>query len=68
VTGYVATTYVDELDSGGCTVHLVSMFDVNDPADRAVAAARFEAVYNAMFNGYRRYFARQAGRRTGRTG
>jgi len=60
ITGYVATTYVDDLDSDSCTVHLVSMFDVDDPAYRVAAAARFEAVYAAMFNGYRRYFTREA--------
>ena len=58
VSGYVATTYVDSRARGGCTAHLVSMFDVSDPADRTAAAGRFEAVYAAMFSGYRRYFAR----------
>jgi uncharacterized protein YndB with AHSA1/START domain len=58
VSGYVATTYVDRREGGGCSVHLVSMFDVSDPADRTAAAGRFEAVYAAMFSGYRRYFAR----------
>lgn len=59
VTGYVATTYVDDQQDGGCTVHLVSMFDVKDPADHQAAAARFEAVYTAMFDGYQRYFTRR---------
>jgi hypothetical protein len=59
VTGYVASTYVDDLGSG-CTVHLVSVFDVSDPDDRAACAARFEAVYGAMFDGYRRFFIRPA--------
>jgi uncharacterized protein YndB with AHSA1/START domain len=58
VSGYVATTYVDSDEGGGCTVHVVSMFDVSDLAARAAAAGRFEAVYAAMFGGYRRYFAR----------
>ena len=58
VTGYVATTYVDSDEGGGCTVHVASMFDVSDPAAGAAAAGRFEAVYAAMFSGYRRYFAR----------
>ncbi len=56
VTGYVASTYVDAIEGGGCAVHISSMFDVRDPAGRATAAARFETVYAAMFRGYRRYF------------
>ncbi len=58
ITGYVATTYIDDLDNGGCTVHIASMFDVAGPADQAAAVARFEAIYAAMFNGYQRYFSR----------
>lgn len=58
ITGYVATTYVDERADGGCTVHLTAMFDVTDPGGQAAASARFEAVYTAMFDGYRRYFSR----------
>jgi hypothetical protein len=56
VTGYLATTYVDGLNDTNCVVHISSLFDVPQPADRAVAAARFEAVYLAMFDGYRQYF------------
>ena len=63
VSGYVATTYVDSHEGGGCSVHLVSMFDVSDPADRTAAAGRFEAVYAAMFSGYRRSLARDSGGR-----
>ena len=58
LTGYVASTYVDELEDGGCTVHLCSRFDVNDPDQNKAAAARFDAVYAAMFDGYRRYLSR----------
>lgn len=58
VTGYLATTYVDDLGDARCAVHISSTFDVATPADRATAAARFEAVYAAMFKGYRRYFTR----------
>lgn len=58
LTGYIASTYVDEIEGGDCASHISCMFDVRDPADRAPAAARFEAVYAAMFEGYRRYFTR----------
>ncbi len=60
VTGYIASTYVDEIEDSGCAVHISSMFDVRDPADRTAAAARFETLYAAMFRGYQRYFARAA--------
>lgn len=61
ITGYAATTYVDDLPHGGCAVHVSSSFDVRTPAERAAGVARFEAVYAAMLKGYREYFARQAG-------
>jgi Polyketide cyclase / dehydrase and lipid transport len=60
ITGYVATTYVADLADSGCTVHLSTMFDVTNPAGRAAAVTRFEAVYAAMFDGYRRYFTQSA--------
>jgi hypothetical protein len=59
VTGYLATTYVDELEDARCAVHISSAFDVPQPAGRVTAAARFEAVYMAMFDGYRRYFTQE---------
>jgi hypothetical protein len=62
VTGYIATAYVDEIDGGHCTLHLSSRFDVGSDCDVAAIVARFEAIYEkAIFNGFRRYFARQAG-------
>jgi hypothetical protein len=57
IKGYVASTYVDELSSTTCTVHVSSSFDALSPLSPASAAARFKAIYTAMFNGYRRYFA-----------
>lgn len=58
ISGYAATTYVDELEQGGCVVYISSGFDVRTPAERESGAARFEAVYAAMFKGYSEYFAR----------
>jgi Polyketide cyclase / dehydrase and lipid transport len=61
VSGYIATTYVDEIDSHRCVLHLSSSFDVRYPADRSAVIARFEAIYEkAIFNGFRRYFAKRA--------
>jgi hypothetical protein len=54
--GYLATSYVDELDNATCTVHLTSQFDVFAPADPAAVRARYEAVYEMIFRGYQRYF------------
>jgi Polyketide cyclase / dehydrase and lipid transport len=59
ITGYVASTYVDPAP-GGCTVHIASTFDVLDPARRDGAAAFYEGIYTAMFEGYERYFRRLA--------
>jgi polyketide cyclase/dehydrase/lipid transport protein len=61
VTGYLATTCVDDLEDGRCVVCISSVFDVSDAVGRTAAGARFEAVYAAMFDGYRRYLARSAG-------
>jgi Polyketide cyclase / dehydrase and lipid transport len=63
VSGYICTTYVDEIDSHCCVLHLSSFFDVRSPADRSAVIARFEAIYEkAIFNGLRRYFAKRASR------
>lgn len=54
--GYLATSYVDELDDATCTVHLTAQFDVLAHVDPATVRARYEAVYDMMFRGYQRYF------------
>ncbi|HEX4251483.1 MAG TPA: SRPBCC family protein [Pseudonocardia sp.] len=55
--GYAATTYVDAVDDHTCSVHIAAQFDVPGGADASAAAARYEAVYAAMFRGFQRYFA-----------
>lgn len=66
ITGYAATTYVDDLGEARCEVHICAAFDVSRPAARTAAAARaaatarFAAIYTAMFNGYRQYLTRSA--------
>jgi Polyketide cyclase / dehydrase and lipid transport len=60
VTGYFATTYVDDLEDTRCALHISSVFDISNPAGHTTAAARYEAVYMAMFDGYSRYFTRSA--------
>jgi len=62
VTGYIASAYVDEIDGENCTLHLSSRFDVSPEADLGATIARFEVIYEkAIFNGFRRYFAKDAG-------
>lgn len=60
VTGYLATAYVDDLQDMRCVVCISSVFDVSEAVGRTAAAARFEAAYAAMFDGYRRYLAGSA--------
>lgn len=60
ISGYIATTFVDEIGRDNCTMHILSSFDVLSQTDAAAAAERFEAVYRAIFNGFQKYFARQA--------
>jgi len=57
VTGYVATTYVDVNDGDDCTLHVSSRFDVGPGADLPAVIARFEAIYEAIFSGYKKYFS-----------
>lgn len=57
VTGYVASTYVDESGGAACTVHVSAQFDVREEAGVTAVTARFEAIYAAMFRGYQRYFS-----------
>lgn len=53
--GYLATSYVNELDDATCTVHLTAQFDVLAHADPAAVRARYAAVYEMMFRGYQQY-------------
>jgi hypothetical protein len=50
--------YYRKSDDQNVTGYIACMFDVRNAAGRAPAAARFEAVYAAMFEGFRRYFTR----------
>ena len=54
VTGYFATTYVDDLEDTRCALYISSVFDISNPAGHTTAAARYEAVYMAMFAQIRR--------------
>jgi hypothetical protein len=60
VTGYVATTYVDDLTDGGCVVHIASTFDARESSAGSAAAALFADIYRSMFAGYSQYFTRQS--------
>ena len=60
VSGYIASAYVDEIDGDRCTMHISSWFDVRSRADLPPAAARFETIYQAIFNGFRNYFSKAA--------
>lgn len=58
VSGYVASAYVDEIDGDHCLMHVSSWFDLRSPADVPAAAARFEAIYQAIFDGFQNYFSK----------
>ena len=53
--GYVASSYIDELDQRRGRLHILSWFDADE--DPVKAAARFEAIYDGIFDGFRAYFA-----------
>jgi Polyketide cyclase / dehydrase and lipid transport len=53
--GYLASSYVDEVDDRRSRLHILSWFDTEEKA--SVAAARYEAIYGGIFEGFRAYFA-----------
>lgn len=53
--GYIASSYVDELDDRKSRLHILSWFDAEQEA--AAAAARYDAIYGGMFEGFKAYFA-----------
>jgi hypothetical protein len=53
--GYIACNYVDELDDRRSRLHIFSWFDAEKEA--SAAAARYDAIYRGMFDGFKAYFA-----------
>jgi hypothetical protein len=53
--GYLASSYVDELADRRSRLHILSWFDAEQEAP--VAAARYEAIYGGIFEGFKAYFA-----------
>jgi hypothetical protein len=58
ISGYIATTYVEDIQGDKCTLHIASSFDVQSPADPKPAAARFEIIYQTIFRGFQNYFSK----------
>jgi len=55
--GYIATSYVDEIDALNCRLHIASWFDVAPDEGAVASAARFEGIYAGIFEGFRMYFS-----------
>lgn len=53
--GYVASSYVDELDDRRSRLHILSWFDTEQEA--SAAAARYDAIYSGIFDGFKAYFS-----------
>ena len=53
--GYIASSYVDELEGRSSRLHILSWFDAEQEA--SVAAARYEAIYGGIFEGFKAYFS-----------
>jgi hypothetical protein len=56
-SGYIASSYIDEIDDHRCRLHILSWFDAGPGVDGPAAAARFEAIYEGIFEGFRSYFS-----------
>jgi|SRR5215831_7650321 len=54
-SGYLASSYVEEIDGRRCRLHIVSWFDSD--VEASVAASRYETIYKGIFDGFRAYFA-----------
>jgi hypothetical protein len=52
--GYLACSYIDAIDDYRCRLHIMSWFDFE--GEPAAGAARFEAIYRGIFEGFRQYF------------
>jgi len=53
--GYIACSYVDELTDRRSRLHILSWFDAEKEA--SAAAARYDAIYQGIFDGFKAYFA-----------
>lgn len=53
--GYIACNYVDEVDDRRSRLHILSWFDADE--DVSAAAARYEAIYGGIFDGFKTYFS-----------
>jgi hypothetical protein len=52
--GYIACSFVDAIDPRSCQLHIMSWFDFEGEA--AAGAARFDAIYQGIFEGFSKYF------------
>jgi Polyketide cyclase / dehydrase and lipid transport len=53
--GYIACGYVDELTDRRSRLHILSWFDAEGEA--STVAARYDAIYAGIFEGFKAYFA-----------
>jgi hypothetical protein len=56
--GYVASSYIDQIDNSRCRLHILSWFD--SELDASVAADRFESIYKGIFDGFKAYLSTDA--------
>jgi hypothetical protein len=59
VRNYVTTAYVDALSESRCRMTFASTFDVTEDQDPNRVRSVIESVYEGIFSGFRKYFARQ---------
>lgn len=59
LSGYVASAYVDEIDSNTCALHITSWFDANTGDAAEAASTFFGSVYRAIFSGFKHYFSKR---------
>jgi len=50
--GYIASSYVDQIDDRKSRLHILSWFDVAPDEEASVAAARFKTINRGTFEGF----------------
>jgi hypothetical protein len=55
--GYIASSYIEEVDQYRCRFHILSWFDFEGEASTGVA--RYQGIYKGIFAGFKAYFSAQ---------
>jgi hypothetical protein len=55
--GYIASSYIEEINEYRCRFHILSWFDFEGEAPTGIA--RYQAIYSGIFEGFKAHFSVQ---------